>query len=188
MFDGFRSWLLVVLITSLLQEASCCGVKGEAEKAKDAAARAYKRAKFTLDGSLKLTEKRRRQLEQLVGLALSAYRLALIQSMSVEELRIVLPVLGMASKMPLLVMNAQGSDPMAIYEGVFEIAKERLDDSPELLRLLYLADESPAPSLLREIIHDFLDGSASRQETEDRLDRSTVALKEWIPRLSSEPE
>ena len=166
----------------MLRRASDLGKAGQDLAASEMSRRAYHWAHSALD-SLKLNQKQREQLETLARMAALGYRLGLICSMSPDDQVVVLPVIEAVSKMNVVVVG--NSDPAEMYTHVYEIAKSRLGDSPELLRTIYVGEHSPAP--LRKLVEEFLDGAVTREEAEARLEQHSSTLREWAPRLINIP-
>lgn len=128
--------------------------------------------------SSKVSEQQRSAVTNRISSGQKLYQRELIVQMPEEDRELFVSVLKSWSDMKIVTIGANPLDQMI---GMFNIAKNRLDKGNKVLSVIYKGDHVPAP--LRDIIHPFLAGEATQEETEKRLEECTVKLKKWMPEL-----
>ena len=106
-------------------------------------------------------------------------QLMLVVQMSASDRELLRAVLQSMERVPII-----GAHPARLAIGMFDLAKSRLDSGANVLGLIYDGDHTPKP--LRDIMQPFIAGTATRAETEQRLDACTATLQRWLPKMFPE--
>ncbi len=70
---------------------------------------------------------------------------------------------------------------------MYRIAADRLDNSPQVLRIIYV-DNDTAPEPLREVMSQYLDGKLTKDETAKRLAELKAKTEQYVRDLGAKPE
>lgn len=70
---------------------------------------------------------------------------------------------------------------------MYRIAADRLDSSPQVLRMIYV-DNDAVPEPLREVMGHYLDGKLTRDETAKRLAELKAKTEQYVRDLGTKPE